>query len=166
MLSVLLPGDLVGDRGDRRPLAMTPAVALTEVRTVSSASLLAALAQHPGAYPGLDRALNDGDRIEEEQLLDHVVRLGCQTALQRTANCLLELYKRLAAIGFTHNCTFPMPLTQETLGDLLGLSLVHVNRVISRLKREGLVEIRSGVAMVNDFSRLSLIADRPNPVTC
>lgn len=166
MLSVLLPGDLLGDRGERRPLALTPAVALTTVRTVSSARLFDALAERVNQYPGLCRALDTGDRIEEEQLLDHVVRLGCQTALQRTAHCLIELYKRLAMIGFTHDGTFPMPLTQETLGDLLGLSLVHVNRVLSKLKREGLVEIRAGVAKVNDFGRLSLIADQPNPLAC
>ena len=56
-----------------------------------------------------------------------------------------------------------MPLTQEKLGDLLGLSLVHVNRVISQLRRDKLVDIRSGIVAIHDFARLSLLADRADP---
>jgi CRP-like cAMP-binding protein len=163
MLGVLLPGDLIGDRGERRPLAMCPAVALTSVRTVSATKLYDALANQPEAYRNLGAALVRVGRIEENQLLDHVVRLGCQTALQRIAHCLMEIHSRLAAIGFTSGSTFPMPLTQETLGDLLGLSLVHVNRIMSQLKREGLVRVRSGVAVVQDFGALALLADRVDP---
>lgn len=163
MLGLLLPGDLIGDRGERRPLALNPAMALTQVRTVSANRLYDALATRPSEHPQLRAALEQADRIEEGQLLDHVVRLGCQTALQRTAHCLLELHARLGAIGFTHDSTFPMPLTQDTLGDLLGLSLVHVNRIMAQLKREGLVRIRGGVAIVEDFARLALLADRADP---
>jgi CRP-like cAMP-binding protein len=163
MLGVLLPGDLIGDRGERRPLAMCPAVALTSVRTVSATKLYDALNNQPAAYQNLAAALVRVGRIEENQLLDHVVRLGCQTALQRIAHCLMELHSRLSAIGFVSGCTFPMPLTQETLGDLLGLSLVHVNRIMSQLKREGLVRVRSGVAVVQDFGALALLADRVDP---
>jgi CRP-like cAMP-binding protein len=163
MLGVLLPGDVIGDRGERRPLAMSPAVALTTVRTVSATRLYHALAMQPDTYRNLVAAFARIDRIEENQLLDHVVRLGCQTALQRIAHCLMELHTRLTAIGFTHCGTFPMPLTQETLGDLLGLSLVHVNRIMSQLKREGLVRVRSGVAVVQDFERLALLADCVDP---
>ncbi|MDB5701537.1 MAG: Crp/Fnr family transcriptional regulator [Sphingomonadales bacterium] len=163
MLGVLLPGDLIGDRGERRPLAMCPAVALTTVRTVSATKLYDALNHQPESYPNLAAALVRVSRIEENQLLDHIVRLGCQTALQRIAHCLMELHSRLAAIGFISGNTFPMPLTQETLGDLLGLSLVHVNRIMSQLKREGLVRVRSGVAVVQDFGALALLADRIDP---
>jgi CRP-like cAMP-binding protein len=164
MLNLLLPGDLMGDRGDRRPLALNPVVALTPVRTISAARLFAALAERPGAYPGIVEALAALERVEENQLLDHVVRLGCQSALQRMAHLLLELHGRLAVIGFTHDSTFPMPLTQETLGELLGLSLVHTNRIVAQLRREELVTIRSGVVAVHDFGRLALLADRINPL--
>lgn len=164
MLGVLLPGDLLGDRGEGRPLAMNPAVALTQVRTVSASRLYDALAAHPDDYRQLRAALARIERIEENQLLDHVVRLGCQTALQRTAHFLIELYTRLGTIGFTHDGTFPMPLTQETLGDLLGLSLVHVNRIMAQLKRETLVRIRSAVAVIEDLPALALLADCAEPV--
>ncbi|WP_242098490.1 Crp/Fnr family transcriptional regulator [Sphingomonas sp. CROZ-RG-20F-R02-07] len=165
MLNVLLPGDLIGDRGERRPLAMNPAVALTTVRSISASKLYDALLSKPDEYPQLCAALGRIDRMQESHLLDHIVRLGCQTALQRTAHCLLELHARLEAIGFTHDGTFPMPLTQETLGDLLGLSLVHVNRIMAQLKRDSLIRIRSGVAIVEDFTALALLADRVDPTS-
>lgn len=165
LLGLVLPGDLIGDRGERRPLALNPAMALTQVRTVGAGRLFDALASRPDAYPQLRLALAQVDRVEEAQLIEHVVRLGCQTALQRTANALLEMHGRLAAIGFTHDGTFPMPLTQDTLGDLLGLSLVHVNRIVAQLKRERLVRMRGGVVEVEDFARLALLADRVDPMT-
>ncbi len=164
MLNLLLPGDLMGDRGGRRPLALNPVAALTPVRTIGVDRLFAALADTPRAYPGIVEALAALERVEETQLLDHVVRLGCQSALQRMAHLLLELHARLAVIGFTHDSTFPMPLTQETLGELLGLSLVHTNRIVAQLRREALVTMRSGVVAVHDFGRLALLADRINPV--
>ena len=163
MLGVLLPGDLLGDRGDARPLTTNPATALTPVRTVSVTRLFEVVAAAPHSVPNLVAVLNKIDRIEEARLLDLVVRLGCQSAIERVAGALLEFYQRSAFIGFTHEGTFPMPLTQEKLGDLLGLSLVHVNRVISQLRRDRLVEIRSGIVAIHDFARLALLADRADP---
>lgn len=165
MLGLLLPGDLMGDRGNRRPLALNPVVALTPVRTIGVGRLVHAMRDRPQDYPGIVHALSAMDRAEETALLDHVVRLGCQNALQRMAHLLLELHQRLSAIGFVHNGSFPMPLTQDTLGELLGLSLVHINRIVGQLRREKLVTIRGGVATVGDFCRLALLADRNDP-TC
>jgi CRP-like cAMP-binding protein len=163
MLGLLLPGDMMGDRGERRPLALNPVIALTSLRTIGVGPLIQAVRTRPEDYPGLTGALAEIDRAEEAALLDHVVRLGCQSARQRICHLLLELYQRLAAIGFVHNNAYPMPLTQDTLGELLGLSLVHLHRVISQLRREKLVLIRSGVVTIEDFPRLALLADRMDP---
>lgn len=163
VLSLQLPGDLIGDRGKRRPLAMTPSVALTPMTTVSAEPLVDRLARDPEPYVNLISALNSVDRIEDSQLLDHIVRLGCQSAPERLAHCLLELRHRLSLIGFTQRDTFPMPLTQETLGDALGLSLVHVNRTLSQLKRNNILRIRSGVVMILDAEKLESIADFSPP---
>jgi CRP-like cAMP-binding protein len=163
MLDLVLPGDLMGDRGERRPLAMNPVVALTQVRTIGVGRLVGAVRDQPNDYPGIVRALAAIDRAEEARLLDHIVRLGCQSARQRMAHLLLELHQRLAVIGFVHNASFPMPLTQDTLGELLGLSLVHINRIVSQLRREKMVSIRAGVATIHDFGRLALLADRTDP---
>ncbi|MEG3092745.1 Crp/Fnr family transcriptional regulator [Sphingomonas sp. PB1R3] len=163
MLGLLLPGDMMGDRGERRPLALNPVVALTPVRTIGIGRLVQAVRHQPDDHPGLVRALAAIDRGEEMGLLDHIVRLGCQNALQRVSHLLLELHQRLSAIGFVHAGTFPMPLTQDTLAELLGLSLVHINRIVSQLRREKLVTMRSGIVMIADFPRLALLADRADP---
>lgn len=163
VLGVLLPGDLMGDRGERRPLALNPVVALTPVRTIGVGPLVSAVRTRPDDYPGLVTALTAIDRCEETALLDHIIRLGCQSALQRMSHLLLEFYHRLSKIGFVHNGSFPMPLTQDTLAELLGLSLVHINRIVSRLRREKLVVMRGGVVTINDFARLALLGDRADP---
>lgn len=166
VLGLLLPGDLMGDRGERRPLALNPVVALTPVRTIGVGRLVHMVRAQPEDYSGIARALAAMDRCEEMALLDHIVRLGVQNALQRMAHLLLELYHRLSKIGFVHNGSFPMPLTQDTLAELLGLSLVHVNRIVSQLRRDELVTMRSGVVTINDFARLALLGDRADPMHC
>ena len=165
VLGLLLPGDMMGDRGDRRPLALNPVVALTQVRTISLARLVVAVREKPEHFPGIVRALASIDRAEESWLLDHVVRLGVQSARQRMGHLLLELHQRMAAIGFVHDGSFPLPLTQDILGELLGLSLVHVNRTAAQLRREKLSTIRGGIVTIHDFSRLANLADRVDP-TC
>ncbi|WP_340315610.1 Crp/Fnr family transcriptional regulator [Rhizorhabdus argentea] len=164
MLSIQLPGDIVGDGGNRRPLEMSPVVALTSVRTISARPIFAAIARDPVQYGALADAVGQLSRMEEARLIDHVVRLGRQTAVQRVGHCLLELYHRSQAIGFVQSGCFPMPLTQEVLGDLLGLSLVHVNRVLSQLKRAALIEMQSGVVRVRDVDKLALLADYSLPL--
>ena len=163
MLGLLLPGDLMGDRGDRRPLALNPVIALTPVRTIGIGRMVQAIRTQPEEHAGITRALAAFERVEEIVLLDHVVRLGCQNARQRLSHLLIELYNRLSSIGFVHNGSFPMPLTQDTLGELLGLSLVHVNRIVAQLRREKIVSIRSGVVRVEDFAKLALLGDRVDP---
>jgi CRP-like cAMP-binding protein len=111
-----------------------------------------------GAFASLSRALGELKRAEERRLLDSLVRVGCQTALERTAALFLELYARCASIGFVQDGSFLMPLTQEVLGRMLGISVVHVNRVIAELKSCGLVEVRKGSATILDFPKLRQLA--------
>lgn len=164
MLGVLLPGDVMGDRGRRGPLALNPVVTLTPVRTIGMGRLVHAVRDEPDRYPGIARALATFDRIDEASLIDHVIRLGCQNAIERMAHLLLELHQRLNVIGFVHETSFPMPLTQDTLGELLGLSLIHINRTLAQLRRDKLVTIRAGLVTIHDFARLALLADRAEPV--
>ena len=86
-------------------------------------------------------------------------RLGRQTGYERTAHLLLELGDRLAAAGLGDGRRFPMPLTQESLADALGLSVVHVNRILQQLRRERLIELRSGEAVLIERDLLVGVAD-------
>ena len=148
-----LPGDLCG--GVLPPPC--PLVALTAVETVDATPLLKAA--RSGQAPGLARALAREQVIDQAILFDHMVRLGRQTAYERVAHFLLELRGRLQIAGLGDAQRFPMPLTQEVLADVLGLSIVHVNRTLQQLRRERLIELRSGVAILLQPDVLAQIAD-------
>lgn len=64
--------------------------------------------------------------------------------MERLAHLFLELHERLEVIGQTDGDRFPLPLTQETLADVSGLSVVHVNRTLQELRRENLARFEKG----------------------
>jgi CRP-like cAMP-binding protein len=64
---------------------------------------------------------------------EHLIDVGRRTALER-AHFLLEVLTRLQAIGLADERSYRMPLTQELIGDALGLSVPHVNRTLRRLR--------------------------------
>jgi len=55
--------------------------------------------------------------------------------------------------------SFNMPLTQELIGDALGLTTVHVNRTLRSLRSDGLIDIRSRCVTILDFDALSQLCD-------
>jgi len=67
------------------------------------------------------------------------------------------------AIGLTNDDSFVMPLTQEELGNTMGLSTVHSNRTLQALRGEGLITTESKRVIVHDLDRLMAFADfNPN----
>lgn len=159
IIGFLLPGDVIGLRRQPGPLELSATVALTRVQCLDASPLREAVVRELGRWPGLAAALRRAERVEEAQLLDHVTRLGRQTAYERVAHLLLELHARLTVTGLAVGPSFPMPLTQETLADALGLSVVHVNRILQQLRREELVELRAGRAVLLQPELLAEIAD-------
>ncbi len=97
--------------------------------------------------------------MEEIWLVNQVVRLGRQTAYERVAHFLLELRERLAAVDRVQENRFSFPITQEVLADALGLSVVHMNRTMQQLRRDGLVEQRATAITLRDVPALASIAD-------
>ena len=160
IFSFLLPGDGIGLDRRTGPEPAT-VVALTALETVDAAPVVNAV--QAGRAPGLARALAAIEPLEHQLLLDHMVRLGRQTAYERVAHFLLELQRRLEITGLGDNQRFPLPLTQEIMADALGLSIVHVNRTLQQLRRERLLELRSGVTILLQRDQLANIADYRAP---
>lgn len=75
------------------------------------------------------------------------------------AHFLLELLTRLQAIGMADERAYRMPLTQELIGDALGLSVPHVNRTLRRLREDALVTIDGQNVVINDIDGLAALAD-------
>lgn len=154
IFGLLLPGDSFGF--DARP-SLSAVVALTALETIDAGAMQDAMRR--GAAPGLARALATAELVEDALLLDHAVRLGRLTAFERVAHFLLELQHRLEIAGLGDRQRFPLPLTQEILADTLGLSIVHVNRTLQQLRRAGLIELRSGVAILLQPEALAKACD-------
>lgn len=161
----LLPGDGFGLARRPAPPELAAVVALTALETVDAEPAIEAA--HSGKAANLARGLASLPALEQGLLLDHVVRLGRQTAYERVAHFLLELQRRLEIAGLGDSQRFPLPLTQEILADALGLSIVHVNRTLQQLRRERLIELRSGVAILLQPELLAGISDfrPPSPAT-
>lgn len=162
---LLLPGDVIGVADRANPLAWSSVVALTRVETTDAALLAQALKENRPEHAGTVGALLIAAAIEDAGLLDQIVRLGRQTALERTAHLLLELRWRLGQAGLVNGDRFALPLTQEVLADIVGLSVVHVNRTLQSLRRDRLINIRSGAVELLDVDRLVAIADFHPPRT-
>ncbi len=85
--------------------------------------------------------------------------LGRRSAEQHLAHLICELYVRLEAAGVASDFTFEFPVTQVQLGDVLGLSVVHVNRKLQDLRGAGLIEWRDGKVKINDFDSLANLSE-------
>ena len=157
----LIPGDSIGLCRDAGPLALASTVAVTRLAMVRATALRTAAIEAAERYPGLALALRRAEHQDEARLLDHITRLGRQSAYERVAHLLLELHGRMTTAGLARGSSFPMPLTQEVLADALGLSIVHVNRVLQQLRRERLLEMRAGKANLLQLELLAEIADFP-----
>jgi DNA-binding transcriptional regulator LsrR (DeoR family) len=70
-----------------------------------------------------------------------------------------ELATRLQAIGLSADDSFELPMTQIDLADTLGLTPVHVNRVMQELRKAGLLDFRSQVFKLGDVQRLKELGD-------
>lgn len=152
-----LPGDGVGVYPRMAPPAPFAVIATTTMETVDAEPFLEAL--RLGDSPGLLKAFSAAARLEDQMLLDHIVRLGRQTAYERVAHFLLELHDRLATVELAEQQRFPLPLTQEILADTLGLSIVHINRTLQQMRRDHLIEWRSGVATILRRDLLASMSD-------
>ena len=79
---------------------------------------------------------------EDSILAERVVSLGRRDSLEKLAHALCELEARLSAIGLMRGKTIELPLNQEDFADILGISVIHVNRTFRRLSEEKTAEYR------------------------
>jgi CRP-like cAMP-binding protein len=83
-----------------------------------------------------------------------IVSLGTRSAAVRLAHLFCELFVRMERLGMTSGNRFALPMTQIDLGDATGLTAVHVNRMLRKLRNAGLVEARQGEIEILDWPAL------------
>lgn len=152
----LLPGDFAGLRGSLMAEADDSVQALVDCR-VSSFPVSRIIEMCRDQSELAMTVLWDTAR-DQSMLAEHAMRLGRRNARERMAHLFLELYHRLEHVGATEENRFEMPVTQEILADALGLSVVHVNRTLQQLKREGLVHQDDGWLIFRDIGQLKKLA--------
>ncbi len=92
-------------------------------------------------------------------MVEHLVGVGRRGALERTAHYLLEFCARLKLVGLATNKGYDCPPSQYFLADALGLSAVHVNRVLHQLREKGLLTFQKSRVTFDGFDGLVGLAD-------
>src|SRR5215510_2285337 len=99
---------------------------------------------------------------ESARLGEHVIDSSRRSAYERLSHFFLELFVRLKRAGLTVGMSFQAPLTQELIGDALGLTAIHVNRTLRSLREDKLVTVDGKKVTIVDFEALSLLSDFEN----
>jgi CRP-like cAMP-binding protein len=151
-----IPGDFLGLRSVLLHLSDHSIEPVTdiEVTEIHVSDLLKAFSQ----TPRLATAVLWAASRDEAMVVEHLVGIGRRDAAERLVHFLLELGARLALAGMGSKAGFACPLTQYLLADALGLSSVHVNRVLRQLREEGMVTFRDGMVVFDDYGRLTEFA--------
>jgi CRP-like cAMP-binding protein len=157
ILNVALPGDFIGFPTSFFEGAIYSVTALTE--SVLAAIPFTTLAGLFDSQPRLAAAIFWSFASEAAIYAEHLVGIGRRSAIERIAHFLLELLTRFQAIGLADERSFPMPLTQELIGDALGLSVPYVNRTLRQLRDDSLVSIEEHRVIIRDVEALSALAD-------
>ena len=104
--------------------------------------------------PAVARAFWWATLVDEAVLRSWIVNIGRRDAYQSIGHLMCELYLRLKNVGLTDDHRFELPLTQEEIGDALGLTPVHVNRVLQRMRSEELISFSHGALAIHDYRKL------------
>lgn len=152
-----IPGDFLGLRSILFRAADHNIEPITDIEAseVLASDLLEAFAK----TPRLATAVLWAASRDEAMVVEHLVDIGRRNAVERTAHFLLELGARLKLVRLGSIAGYACPLSQYLLSDALGLSAVHINRVLRELRERGLLTFRSGQVTFDDFDRLVALAD-------
>jgi CRP-like cAMP-binding protein len=164
ILNILLPGDIVGLQAELLDAMPHGVEALTDVSLCAFArdTVWSVFRVHPPLALDLTWLAAHEERLVDDAILS----IGRRTALERVAALLVHVYKRAAASGLLVDGAVPFPLTQVLIADALGLSVVHTNRTLQRLRRAGLADTAGGRLVLGDLKALRRVAqywEQPAP---
>lgn len=142
VIDFYIPGDLVGFAARTTSRARAQYLCLTNVTTSDARDLVRNAREDPNGK--LATALARVEDEIEQGLTNQIVRAGAMPAQERMMHWIWEMLGRHRRAGLATGDAFSMPLTQEAVGDALGLSTVHVNRVLQQLRRERIVASGGG----------------------
>lgn len=153
VLNFLFPGDLIGLDAVILGEATHTTEALSKVRLCmfERRQIHDLFAQMP------ERAMMLTWQVarEEHFLGDALVTVGQRSAREALAWSFVTLFERGLQTGLVKEGRMPLPVRQQDLADALGLSLVHTNKTLAKLREEGLVRWSRGWLALPDIDRLA-----------
>jgi CRP-like cAMP-binding protein len=157
ILNFLLPGDFIGLQQKFADGAMHGIEAVTDVSLcVFPRDGLWELYRN---HPSLGYDITWLAAREEGIVDDHLLTAGRRNATERVAMLLMHLYRRLERVGMAEKGWIGFPINQQHIADALGLSLVHTNKTLRRLRQLGLHEVENGRLRLLNTRALERIAD-------
>lgn len=157
IISAVLPGDIVGFPAsffDRSIFSVMAATAMS-VHRISFESFTELCKQRTN----IAIALIWYAAREASLYAHHLINASRRSPLERIAHFLLETHFRLKAVGSASEDSFDLPFSQESIGDAVGLSAPHVNRMLSELKHQGLITIGNRTVQFLDRTALQILAE-------
>lgn len=156
ILAYLMPGDscdlhigLLAEM-DHSIQTITPAV----VATIERSTMDGIMEKHHGVA----KAMYVGQLIDEGTMRAWITSMGRRASIERVAHLMCELYLRARNIGLALEPRFALPLSQTMLADSLGMTPVHLNRVVKELRASGVMTLSRGSLVIEDPVGLTRIA--------
>ena len=110
-------------------------------------------------FPHLTRVYWFSTNLDAAIQREWTVSLGARSALERMAHLFCELRIRLDIIGMVQDNSFEFPLTQADIAECVGITGVHVNRMLQDLRRRRLIHVEGRRATIRDTKGLEQLAD-------
>src|SRR5215212_9780607 len=157
IVSFNLPGDIP----DLQSLHLT--VLDTSIGTISPCRV--GFIQHEvlrdicARYPRLAAAFWRETLIDAAIFREWVMNVGQREGVSRMAHVLCELLVRLRAVDLVEDHVCDLPITQGEFADALGVTNVHVNRVLQQMRAEGLIETQGTRLRIPDWDRLKEVGE-------
>ena len=111
------------------------------------------------ARPAIGVAMWVDTLVDSAIFREWVVNVGRRDARARVCHILCEFSLRLEEAGLAENHRYQLPMTQEQLADAVGLTSVHVNRVLRQLGEEGLISREKRAITIEDWERMRDVGD-------
>jgi len=156
ILRFALPGDLLCYKTGKNRVLDHSAVAVTDATLC--AFPIEGFTNTIAEFPELSFAINSVTNTVMEQCYSALTSIASNPADAKVAYLLLSLYVRECSLKNETPDGIPLPITQEDIADALGLTAIHVNRVLQKLRKLGLIKCKNKVLWIGDQEELAKIA--------
>lgn len=151
LLTVVLPGDLVGLQGLYTGKAWYSVEALTDVTfCVFEPSRWHELL----AVPSLATRVSWHQALEQRHTEERLAAIGAGDARHSIAHFVLDLYIRLRRRRLYRDNSFALPLTQQQFADAVGLTTVHVHRTLRGLHNDQILSFEKRRVTIHNLEAL------------